>query len=104
MDQTAPIQPITEAERSSVYDDLFHAVYYAIEKAEITEEDAQESADFILKRLDTIQTKQELLTFLEELANKWTIYSNVFLLAKSENQTKEKIQDIQQQIDKLTVN
>lgn len=104
MDQSAPVQAITEQERSRVYDDLFHAVYYALEKGEIVEVDAQESADFILKKLDTLQTKAELLIFLEELANKWTIYSNAYLLAKSEYQTKDKIYEIQQQIGNLKSN
>jgi hypothetical protein len=45
----------------------------------ISTKDARESAQFIIKNLDPIQTEKELFIFLKDLANKWNIYNGVYL-------------------------
>jgi len=94
-------QPVTAQLREKVYNDLWEATLHAMDKEELSEEDAQEVADFILGKLDTVQTHPELFSFLEELASKWPVYSNVFLLLKSEEMNQDKIHTIQQQLQQV---
>ena len=87
--------------RNNVYNDLFAAIYDALKKEEITEDEAQNTAEFILPRLDSVKTKDELIAFLSELAEKWPVYSNVYLLTKSEHDNQVKLAQLHQEVNTL---
>jgi len=74
---------ITQEEREKIYAQLAEAMMSALEGDQATEEDAAESAEIILK-LDTIQTRGELIILLANLAARWNMYRSVYLDAKKD--------------------
>ena len=56
----------------------------ALKAGNITEEDLPTAASYILNRIDTLKTKEELIQFLTDLASKWTFFSNTLLMEKGE--------------------
>ena len=92
-------QPITEAEKKKIYDELAEYLISGLEKAEIFEEEAAHSADFVLKRLDTIATRRQLLEFLAQLSSKWDIYRPAYEKVKKE----ELLQQVQSELSQLQI-
>lgn len=103
MDENA--QAIGEEKRKEVYDDLAEAMISAVERGEMLYEEGQESANFILEKLDHITNAQELLAFLQELSNKWKIYEPVFTKIKGQEQQQAdatQIADIENNLNQIT--
>jgi uncharacterized protein YbcV (DUF1398 family) len=79
----------------------------ALENAEISVEDSERSADFILNKFDKVTSKDQFISFLEELSNAWPAYKNLYLKEKGgetvvEDQTK--IAEIQNNLESLSEN
>lgn len=49
----------------------------------ISSEESPIIASFILERIDNLRNHQDLIAFLEELANKWPIFGPVLMLERS---------------------
>ena len=78
---TIQVNGVTDATRTILYNELCDAMIEGL-KAHILEyESAQDSARYILQ-LDNISKYSELMTFLEELSQKWPAYNAVYLLVK----------------------
>lgn len=76
-----PVQ-IDEQTKKKIYEDLAEALIAGLEKGLIPEQDSQDSSAFILDNLDAIQTREELIRFLETLCRRWDIYREVYLEVK----------------------
>lgn len=76
---------VKKEEVDLIYSQLADLVTEALEQDDILLEDAQDSADFISNRLDSVSTRQELLFFLQELSRRWDIYQKVFHEFKKED-------------------
>ncbi len=83
-----PVNPVSEAARNVLYNELCQAMIDGLKSHIIQYESAQNSAEYILK-LDEIRNYPELLAFLNELAEKWPVYRPVYFLVK-EVETKVK--------------
>jgi len=75
------VNPISDAARTILYNELCAAMIEGLKAHSIQYESAQESAKTILQ-LDSIKTYPELLTFLEEVSEKWPVYKPVYFLVK----------------------
>lgn len=78
---TIKVNGVTDATRTILYDELCDAMVEGLKTHLLQEESAQVSAQYMLQ-LDNITTYQELMSFLEELSNKWPAYKVVYLLVK----------------------
>lgn len=90
--------------RSSInrlYDELAEELLQGVVNESISSELAHEIAQLILKKLDGIQSKDELLTFLQDLSTKWSSYNPFYIKMKYEDEKKrdqEKIADVQEKL------
>lgn len=67
----------------------------------ISEDESPIIAQFILDNIDKPTTHQELITLLEELANKWPVFGPILVMeraASGEEKTDEAVEQIQQLI------
>lgn len=71
---------LSEELRKRVYDMLADNLIKALQQPNtiFTVEDAQQSAEYISNKLETVQTKEELFFFLKQLAEQWPQYQIVF--------------------------
>lgn len=49
----------------------------------VSQEESPVVAQFILDKIDTLNNHEELMAFLEELANKWPVFGPVLVLERS---------------------
>lgn len=75
MDQS---QLFMSDEREKLYAQLAEAMISALEHGLMTDEESAESSDFVLKKLEAIQMKNEVLPFLAELSRRWSAYVSVY--------------------------
>ena len=92
------VKPDIEKLREKVYKDLWDITRHAIVKDELTTEEGGKIADFILERLDDLQTEPELLSFLRKLAEQWSMFSNEYLLIQSEVDNEAKLESLKAQL------
>lgn len=81
-----------------LYDELAEALLRGVLNESITSELAHEIAQLILKKLDAIESKDELLVFLHDLSTKWSSYNPFYIKMKYEDEKKQddaKIADVQ---------
>lgn len=84
-----------------LYDELAEELLQGVVNESISSELAHEIAQLILKKLDGIQSKDELLTFLQDLSTKWSSYNPFYIKMKYEDEKKrdqEKIADVQEKL------
>lgn len=63
----------------------------------LSEDETPVIAQFILDRIDKVNNHQELLSFLEELSNKWPLFGPVLMIEKSQKNEENN----QQSVDKI---
>jgi len=78
-------QVVSDQLKKKIYDDLADVVIAALERQQILTDDAAESAQFILRRVEKATTLQDLTQALRELSSRWDIYTNVFLDLKKQD-------------------
>jgi len=96
--------PITEEQKKKVYDDLALAMIDGMEQGTFSDEESRASAEFVLAKLGTVKTEQELFQFLEELGKRWSIYEKVLLKLKGQknNQIDQvKLQEVKNKLNQL---
>lgn len=98
MDTTTPI---SDEARNKIYKDVSDIIYEALRVRRISEETAQDASAYITSRLDSISDELILESFLEELADRWEIFTP--LLADQEQKHDDNsIQNIQNEIQNIT--
>lgn len=78
---TIQVNGVTDATRTILYNELCDAMVEGLKTHLLQEDSAQLSAQYMLQ-LENIKTYKELMTFLEELSNKWPAYKAVYILVK----------------------
>lgn len=68
---------ITSEYRTEVERRILGIMASALESSQMTEVESGEVARFILDRLDTVETHQELVAFLADLAQRWPIFTEI---------------------------
>lgn len=77
-----PTHPLSDSARKILYNELCQAMIDGLKASLMEFEAAQDSAGFILEKLDPIKTYPELVGFLEELSAKWPSYKPVYFMVK----------------------
>lgn len=91
---------ISQDFRDEVYGRLAECVITALENPNpdvISLPDAEQSADYILPRLDAVQSRSELIIFLRQLSERWPIYHSVYI----DYQKNELLDKVQIELDAL---
>ena len=63
---------------------IMETVINSLEKGELTQEQYDQIGDFVLGRIDSINTHHDLIIFLRELTEKWAIFSFVLTIESGE--------------------
>ncbi len=101
MDNSALVTP---EQRDAVYAKLADAMIRAMEAGAMDDTGSQQSSQFVLDRLETLSSREELMVFLEELSNRWPVYKEVYLSFKAEEvaiQDNTQLQQAQQQLGEI---
>jgi hypothetical protein len=64
--------------RKLVYDDLAEAHIQAIENGQITKQQRVEISQSVLAGVESAATYGQLISFLLQLSNRWSVYRNVY--------------------------
>jgi len=90
-----------EAMKERLYDELCRGILEAINRGEASLLEGKQSAKFILDYLDNVQTKDELLQFLYDLATRWKVYHPFYIKTRyqlEEEAEKEKIEKLKKHL------
>ena len=102
MDKSSSVaQNSIEDLRKQVYDSLFDSIIDAMLHGNASLRDGKESAQFILGKLETVKTKQELLQFLFDLSTKWSLYHPYYVKMKYSVVQEEETKKIKELKSKL---
>lgn len=94
-------QALTEEHKKDVERKIMEIIISGLEKGEILEPEYKEIAEFILSRIDPINTHHDLVVFLRELTEKWKAFSFVLTLEDGKIKTLEEnkaVEEAQQQL------
>ncbi len=72
-----------EAYKNKIGARLTKTLADALLKGEIIENEASEISTYILDNIDKAQDSSQLLSFLEELSNKWSIFNQILTLEQA---------------------
>lgn len=72
--------------RDTLYVQLTDTLLRGVIDDVFTPDESREISDFILRKLDRIKTKDEMLSFLHDLSTKWAKYNPFYVKLKYENQ------------------
>jgi hypothetical protein len=93
---------VTEAYKNKIGERLTRKLAQAVKGGQITPEELPNISSYILTNIDNAKTNSELLTFLEEVASKWPIFSETLTIEQSQNaedNKEEKVEQITSLID-----
>lgn len=75
---------LTSERKDEILQKIVDRILTGLENGNLTEEELKPIADFVLGRIDEFQTEDELIPFLLELAQKWSVFSNIHIQEKGE--------------------
>jgi CRISPR/Cas system-associated protein Csx1 len=84
---------------------IMETIMNALDKSEITMDDYNTMSQFILERIANVNTHHDLVIFLRELSEKWSIFTFVLTLENGqvkkieENKAIEKVEQLTQMGD-----
>ena len=96
----------SDEERKRIYDQLVDVMVKAMERGEMSPDDARPSATFILDGLEKVQTHEELEVFLNTLVRQWPGYAPVLTFLQgeeTEQQEQVQIDEIKSKLSSLAV-
>ena len=102
MDNNAPI---TEVDKNNVYNSLADALIKGLENNSLTVEESQLSSQYILSGLETISTKEQLISFLEDISTRWPAYKETFIMVKEQELNQkdtQQIKEVQKELQTVT--
>lgn len=104
MDQLSSVI-ITEEFREKIYKELAEVMLHGLESGQVSVEDSKKLSIFVLDRMDNLKTYGELVSFLQELVNKWPVFKTVSLQLQDDLQDEsfkeEKIEEIREDISNI---
>lgn len=93
--------------KNQIYEEMAEIIISALENGEISVEDSQKAAEFVLQKFDEVSSHDQLINFLGEISNLWPIYQSLHLKIKNEQvktQDQAQIEQIQNSLDNLSDN
>jgi hypothetical protein len=84
---------LSQEQRGAIENQIAELVIKGLREGLIQEEDLSPIGKFVLEKIDTLQTEEQMVAFLTEMAQKWPLFSNILTIEKgkvsenSENQT-----------------
>lgn len=91
--------------QKDAYRDLLDAAINALEKGEMTVEEFDKSSQTIVRNLDGLESNNELILFLRDLAAKYSAYQKIYITYK-QNQVaakdQVKLEELQAKLQRLT--
>ena len=94
---------LTEEHKKEVERKLVEVIIDSLEKNLISVGDKDAISAFILQRMLSVRTHEELITFLRELSSKWSIFSPLLVIEsgevkeKNEDRVVDKVQSLTQE-------
>jgi hypothetical protein len=98
---------IIQEKKDQIESHIVDIIADAIEQEKITETDLPLISNFVLEKIDTIVSKDQLLLFLTELASNWEIFRTLEVTQRGEIQKKkeeEAVQNISQLVQDGNIN
>lgn len=83
---------LTPEHKKDVEIKLVEIVADALEHGKLSSDEATQASQFILDRIDEVNTQEELLIFLEELSSLWDVFGHLFVT--EQGKIKEKQEDV----------
>lgn len=88
---------ITQEYRTEIERQIVETVVTALEQnPAFSKDDLPLIGDFVLERIDTITTRTAMVDFLEQLAGKWSIFTNLCTTEKGKLQDQKEEQVMKQ--------
>ena len=84
---------IDQSYRDAMATQLSRRLAQALQADELSTEDISAAAQFILEKINTLQTHQDVLSFLTEISGKWPIFTD-YLTREKLRTTKNEEQKI----------
>lgn len=65
---------VTSADKEHIQTQIVEIIIYTLEHEQMTNTQASEISEFVLKEISHIHTQDDLMRFLQELSNRWKIF------------------------------
>lgn len=91
---------LLQGRRDAIEKAIVELVINGLKEGSLPEDDLSPIANFVLEKIDTLQTEEQMVAFLAELAQKWPIFSNIHILEKgkviekTENQAAQNVLEL----------
>jgi len=83
---------ITPEHKEQIKKSIIESVVQALEQDHLSESDLPGIGRFVLDRVDSLQTHEELVLFVGELATKWPIFKHIESSEKAKAERQEDLQ------------
>ena len=90
--------------REKLYVQLVETLLRGVVDDVFTPQESREISRFIMNKLDDVETKEEMIQFLHDLATKWSKYNPFYIQLKYENEKvkeKEKMDEIKAKLNQF---
>lgn len=78
---------------------IVEGIAFGLENKTLAESDLPQISQFVLDKIDTINTQEELRTFLAELSEKWSALKQVELIAMRDLNQQHEMRTVEQVTD-----
>src|SRR3989344_6534746 len=68
---------VSDEHKKEIEAKIVEDIVFGLESNKISETDLPRIADFVLGKIDNIQNHEELVSFLNELSEKWPVFDNL---------------------------
>lgn len=94
-----------EQEKQNLEISLARTIYTQLDQKALSYDEATEISRDILLKIDDVTNKEEMMSFLEELTQKWKIFGTINDLLKLKTtdslQTAEKLEDVKEDLTQM---
>lgn len=68
---------VSEDHKREIEGKIVEDIVLGLENSKLTQMDLPIIADFVLRKIDTVSDHEQMVAFLTELSDKWTIFENI---------------------------
>lgn len=73
---------LSQERRDAIEKEIAELIIKGLKEGSLKEEDLSPIAKFVLEKIDTLATEEQMVTFLSELSQKWSVFSNIHNIEK----------------------
>ncbi len=91
---------LSQERRDAIEKAIAELIIKGLREGLIQDEDLSPIGKFVLEKIDTLQTEEQMVAFLTEMVQKWPLFSNILTIEKgkatesSENQAAKDVLDL----------